>query len=632
MRDLAAAATVAIALAAAFSIAGQPLLVSGGRAAPYAPDGVRAVTADATYGCVPKPTPSPTPRPTPTPSPTDAPVELQDGASAMGDRSRLMASISGAGMSAPATLADAPPPPGIAGIDIARYQRKVNLKAAASAGIKFVFTKATQGTTILDEWYVRHVRDARNARMFLGSYHFFDYRKDGVAQADWFVKAMREAGADIDVLPPVVDVECLSTLGRSNQAYARAQIRALVDRVYQRTGRIVMIYTSKSMWGRVTGNDPTFGDHPLWVACWGCATPHLPVGWTSWDFWQHGMRTIPDPTASDPDRTRKVDGNVFGGASLTPWKSRAMVVEGDASQTEGGYLSLQLRGVDGVQLRTSTAASGGWGPWGSRQAGANVLLTGPPGTRTVRVQGRDARGTRGPVFRDTIRLLPSEPQVRARSLRVTTGSVTTSGRIPLRAEWRLGGTLATVARRSVEVRCDDRAILALAATVTGPTSAGTSRATLRAPGGARCDFQVRALDADGSTMARHTLSRTVRLLDDDASAVRYTSAWRRRATRGAYDGRTTTSTRAGSRARFTFTGDQVALLATRGPGRGRVRISIDGRVVATVDLRASRQALRRVVFVRSLTHGTHTIEVRHVKRPGGTVGRVDVDGFLYTRQ
>ncbi len=115
-------------------------------------------------------------------------------------------------------------------------------------------------------------------------------------------------------------------------------------------------------------------------------------------------------------------------------------------------------------------------------------------------------------------------------------------------------------------------------------------------------------------------------------AVRYTSAWHRRVTRGAYDGRTTTSTRKGSRARFTFTGDQVALLATRGPGRGRVRISIDGRVVATVDLRASRQALRRVVFARSLAHGTHTIEVLHVKRAGGTVGRVDIDGFLYTRR
>lgn len=631
MRDLAAAATAAIALAAAFSIASQPLLVSDGRAARLAPDEVQGMTADATYGCVPKPTPTPTPRPTPTPTPTDPIVELQASVPAVGDRSRLTASIAGVDVVASAATTDAPPP-GIAGIDIARYQRKVNLKAAAAAGIRFVYTKATQGTTILDEWYVRHVRAARNARMFLGSYHFFDYRKDGVAQADWFIKAMRDAGADIDVLPPVVDVECLSTLGRANQGYARAQLRAFVDRVYQRTGRIVMIYTSRTMWSRVTGNDPTFGGHPLWVACWGCTTPHLPVGWTSWDFWQHGQRTIPDPTATDPNRTRKVDGNVFRGSSLTPWKSRVMVVEGGAKETQGGYVSLQLRGVDGVQLRTSTQVSGGWSPWGSRQEAATVLLTGAPGTRTIRVQGRDARGTKGPVFRDTIRLVASDPEVRARSLRLTTGTVTTGGRIPLRAEWRLGGTLATVARRSVQVRCDDRSVLSLAGSVTGPSSAGTSRASLRSPRKARCDLEVRALDADGDTMARHTLGRTVRLLDDDASTLRYTSTWRRRATKGAYDGRTTTSTRAGSRVRLTFTGDQVAIVATRGPGRGRIRIRIDGRTVRTVDLRASKQSLRRVVFVRSLSHGKHTLEVTHVKRSNGSTGRIDIDGFIHTRK
>ncbi len=78
-------------------------------------------------------------------------------------------------------------------------------------------------------------------------------------------------------------------------------------------------------------------------------------------------------------------------------------------------------------------------------------------------------------------------------------------------------------------------------------------------------------------------------------------------------------------------GDQVALLMTRGPGRGRVRVSIDGRVVATVDLRAPSLGMRRVVFARRLTNGTHTIEVRHVRRPDGRVGRVELDGFLYTR-
>ena len=29
-----------------------------------------------------------------------------------------------------------------------------------------------------------------------------------------------------------------------------------------------MVYTSTHMWDQVMGNDMTFGDNPLWVACW----------------------------------------------------------------------------------------------------------------------------------------------------------------------------------------------------------------------------------------------------------------------------------------------------------------------------------------------------------------------------
>jgi hypothetical protein len=307
-----------------------------------------------------------------------------------------------------------------------------------------------------------------------------------------------------------------------------------------------------------------------------------------------------------------------------------MIVEGGAEETTGGDLQLQLRGVDGSHVRTTTRVTGGWGPWRPRSA-ASVVLSGSPGIRTIRVQGRDTRGTIGAIFRDTIRLLPSEPEVTARALRLTTGTVTTGRGIPLRAEWRLGGTLATVATRSVDVTCDERSVLSISGGVTGPSAAGVDTATVRARPSERCALEVRVHDSQGALMDGHTLRRTVRLLDDDAGSVRYTSAWRRRDAQGAYDGRTTTSMRSGSRARLTFTGDQVGLLATRGPGRGRIRIRIDGRTVATIDLKASSTSARRVVFVRGLRNGEHTIEVLHVKRADGRTGRVDLDGFLYTR-
>jgi hypothetical protein len=141
---------------------------------------------------------------------------------------------------------------------------------------------------------------------------------------------------------------------------------------------------------------------------------------------------------------------------------------------------------------------------------------------------------------------------------------------------------------------------------------------------------VSALDADGDALAQRTSVRTLRAVDDRSSMVRYSSGWRRSPVRSALGSGTRSTTRAGSRARFTFRGDQVALVATRGPGQGRIRILIDGRKVRDVNLRAASTNRRSIVFARGLTNGRHTLEVRVIRGPDGRSGRVDIDGFLYT--
>ncbi|MCY7418544.1 MAG: glycoside hydrolase family 25 protein, partial [Chloroflexi bacterium] len=318
---------------------------------PSSQDDPAASTPDPSPSSGASPTPSPTPSLAPRPAPRPAPTPYL--------------------------------PPGI---DISRYDGSVDMQLVRSAGVRFVYAKATQGSTIDDTWYADHVAAARAGGIAFGSYHFFDYRQDGVAQADHFVDAMAANGALLDSLPPAVDVECLLSMGQSDRRAARTRLRALVDRVYQRTGRIAMIYTSAHMWAHVTGNDLTFGANPLWVACWSCDKPILPRGWNTWTLWQVGPLRV-------PGITRRFDGDVAAGgdAAVEALRSRQMVVEDDAPLTTGGAVRLQLQGLDGGHVRTSVDHQT-WSDWTPRAAAGRGGRGGAPGARPRRGPAPPARG------------------------------------------------------------------------------------------------------------------------------------------------------------------------------------------------------------------------------------------------
>lgn len=87
---------------------------------------------------------------------------------------------------------------------------------------------------------------------------------------------------------------------------------------------------------------------------------------------------------------------------------------------------------------------------------------------------------------------------------------------------------------------------------------------------------------------------------------------------------------AGSSARLSFHGSSIGLVATRGPNRGTLKVIVDGRQAAIVDLDARREKNRKVVFTRTFhDSGTHTISVQAM----GTRRRplVDLDAFIVIR-
>jgi GH25 family lysozyme M1 (1,4-beta-N-acetylmuramidase) len=66
-----------------------------------------------------------------------------------------------------------------------------------------------------------------------------------------------------------------------------AWIRDFYNTYKAKTGRDVVIYTSKGWWDRCTGGSSAFAAlTPLFVASWGPATPTMPTGFGTYTMWQ----------------------------------------------------------------------------------------------------------------------------------------------------------------------------------------------------------------------------------------------------------------------------------------------------------------------------------------------------------
>jgi hypothetical protein len=144
-------------------------------------------------------------------------------------------------------------------------------------------------------------------------------------------------------------------------------------------------------------------------------------------------------------------------------------------------------------------------------------------------------------------------------------------------------------------------------------------------------YRVRAVDKAGHVGAWDYGPRLHPQLRSDADAVvAYGSGWVAVADPTALKGSLRESSTANAWARLAFTGRDVAWLAERGPGHGRARVYVDGRLAATVDLNASADLPARILFRQHWqTAGQHTLKIV----VEGTAGRplISVDGFAILR-
>lgn len=159
-----------------------------------------------------------------------------------------------------------------------------------SPEVKFIYCKASQGTTFKDPSFNGYWQHLKTTDFFRGAYHFLNVEGTAQQQANNFLSL----GIDFskpNVLPPMLDIEdqvpaSLNTEITRNKAAFIQLASGWIDIIQKETGRKVVIYSYKNFFHEYLNNH-SWPDNYLWLASYQPTPPGLPHGYTKWDFWQY---------------------------------------------------------------------------------------------------------------------------------------------------------------------------------------------------------------------------------------------------------------------------------------------------------------------------------------------------------
>lgn len=170
----------------------------------------------------------------------------------------------------------------IHGIDVSHHQGTINWQKVADAEINnepiaFVFIKATEGKSHLDENFNDNFYQARQYGLVRGAYHFFSPSVPGKEQAKYY---LHQVHLDEGDLPPVLDIEEAGNLTVEQLQKQALEWLKVVEECYDVPP---IIYTGVKFKEKYL-NTPEFEHYPFWIAHYYVKE----VGYRgAWRFWQH---------------------------------------------------------------------------------------------------------------------------------------------------------------------------------------------------------------------------------------------------------------------------------------------------------------------------------------------------------
>lgn len=169
---------------------------------------------------------------------------------------------------------------GLQGIDVSHYQGYIQWPLVArdpQAG--YVYIKATESATWVDDTYARNIKEARRAGLKVGAYHFFSPTTAPQEQLANMTSVVKKKDCD---LLPMIDVEKVGRAGGANLCHRLATFLKAVEKHY---GVRPIIYTGYNFYRKHLAG--RFTDYRFMIASYAAERPDFDAIDATVLMWQY---------------------------------------------------------------------------------------------------------------------------------------------------------------------------------------------------------------------------------------------------------------------------------------------------------------------------------------------------------
>lgn len=165
------------------------------------------------------------------------------------------------------------------GIDVSHYQGSINWDEVVNGTpISYVYLKATEGASLVDDTYQRNLTEARRVGLSVGSYHFYRPNVNWQQQFDNMTSIVK---ADEQDLVPIIDIEHRGSVSEDTFI---SDLRAFIEKVTAYYGKKPLLYTYHNFYNRYLQGQ--FSDYHFMIARYRSDSPTLDDG-KDYIMWQY---------------------------------------------------------------------------------------------------------------------------------------------------------------------------------------------------------------------------------------------------------------------------------------------------------------------------------------------------------